>query len=96
MTRGELVAAVAEKADIAKKDAESVVSAVFGALAGALGQGDEVRLHGFGTFAVSDRPARTGRNPRTGEAVPIPASRTVKFRAASQMRDTVNPGKGTP
>ena len=95
MTRAELIAAVAEKAGIANKDAEGVVSAVFGVLTSALKQGDEVRLHGFGTFAVSGRPERAGRNPRTGAAMTIPAGRTLKFRAAGQLRDAVNPEKGT-
>ena len=93
MTRAELIAAVAEKAGIANKDAEGVVSAVFGVLTSALNQGDEVRLHGFGTFAVSERPERAGRNPRTGAAMTIPAGRTLKFKAASQLRDAVNTGK---
>ena len=96
MTRAELIAAVAEKADIAKKDAESVVAAVFGALTTALKQGDEVRLHGFGTFSVSERPERAGRNPKTGEPMTIAAGRGLKFKAASQLRDTINPGKDTP
>ena len=93
MTRGDLIAAVAEKAGIANKDAEGAVSAVFGALTSALNQGEEVRLHGFGTFAVLERPERAGRNPKTGVAMTIPAGRTLKFRAASQLRDSVNTGK---
>ena len=95
MTRGDLIAVVAKKAGIANKDAEGVVSAVFGALTSALKQGDEVRLHGFGTFAVLERPERAGRNPKTGAAMTIPAGRTLKFKAASQLRDAMNTEKGT-
>ena len=68
---------------------------MFGALTSALNQGEEVRLHGFGTFAVLERPERAGRNPKTGAAMTIPAGRTLKFRAASKLRDAANPEKGT-
>ena len=68
------------------------VKAVLAALAGALGQGERVRLAGFGTFDTKDRPARSGRNPRTGAPVAVPASRAVRFRAGKTLRDAVRHG----
>ena len=96
MTRVELVAAVAEQAGLLKKDAEKVIDAILDAMTSAMNLGEDVRLQGFGTFSVSDRPERAGRNPKTGEPMTIAAGRVAKFKPASQLRDSLNAGKGTP
>ena len=79
MNKTELIAAVAEKAEISKKDAEKAVKAFTDAVAEELAKGGKVQLVGFGNFEVSERPAREGRNPRTGETMTIAASKTPKF-----------------
>ena len=76
MNKTELIAAVAEKAEISKKDAEKAVKAFTDAVAEELAKGGKVQLVGFGNFEVSERPAREGRNPRTGETMTIAASKT--------------------
>ena len=78
MNKTELVAAVAAKAEISKKDAEKAVAAVFGAVEEALVKGEKVQLIGFGTFEVKERAARTGHNTRTGEAVELAAAKVYK------------------
>ena len=90
MNRMELVAAVAQQADISKRDAEAAVKAVFDTIADAMAQGDKVQLIGFGTFDVSERGAREGRNPRTGETMKIEASRAPRFKAGKALKDKVN------
>ena len=80
MNKTELIAAVAEKAEISKKDAEKAVKAFTDAVAEELAKGGKVQLVGFGNFEVSERPAREGRNPRTGETMTIAASKTPKFK----------------
>ncbi len=90
MNKNELVAAVAEESGLSKTDAGSAVDAVFSAIEGALKSGDEVRVVGFGTFAVSERAASTGRNPRTGETIQIKASKQPKFKAGKGLKDAVN------
>ncbi|MGZ0189242.1 MAG: HU family DNA-binding protein, partial [Alphaproteobacteria bacterium] len=77
-------------AGLSKADAGSAVDAVFAAIEGALKGGDEVRVVGFGTFAVADRAASTGRNPRTGETIQIKASKQPKFKAGKGLKDAVN------
>lgn len=89
MNKLDLVAEVAERADLPKSKATEVVDAVFAAIEGALKQKQEVRLIGFGTFATSERKAGTGRNPRTGETIQIPASTSVKFKAGKSLKDAV-------
>ena len=79
MNKTELVAAVAQKAELSKKDAEKAVAAVTAAITDALCAGDKVQLVGFGTFEVRNREARTGKNPRTGEAIQIAASKQVRL-----------------
>ena len=81
MNKTELVASVAEKAELSKKDAEKAVAAMLESVEEALKAGDKVALVGFGTFEVKERAARTGKNPRTGEAVKIPAARVPVFKA---------------
>ena len=90
MNKTELVAAVAEQAGLSKKDAEAAVKAFTDVVAEALKAGDKIQLVGFGTFEVSERAAREGRNPRTGETMVIEASRTPKFKAGKALKDLVN------
>lgn len=90
MNKQDLVAAVADASGLSKNDASSAVEAVFTTISDALKKGDDVRLVGFGTFAVSQRKASTGRNPRTGEAMTIPASTQPKFKAGKALKDAVN------
>ena len=90
MNKTELVAAVATKADLSKKDAEAAVKAVLDAVTEALADGEKVALVGFGTFEVSERAAREGRNPQTGEAMTIAASKTPKFKAGKALKDSIN------
>ena len=90
MNKTELVAAVAEKTGASKKDSEKLVSAVFETVTNALVAGDKVALVGFGAFEVKERPARTGRNPRTKETIKIPASRSASFKPGKALKDAVN------
>ncbi|MCR5007736.1 MAG: HU family DNA-binding protein [Oribacterium sp.] len=90
MNRVELVAEVAKKADLSKKDAEAAVKSVFDAIADALAEGDKVQLIGFGTFDVAERAAREGRNPRTGETMKIEASKAPRFKAGKALKDKIN------
>ena len=88
MNKTELVAAVAAKAELSKKDAEAV-NAVFDSVKDALAEGDKVSLIGFGTFSVKTRAARTGLNPRTKETIEIPESKVPAFKAGSALKDAV-------
>ena len=90
MNKTELIAAVAEKAELSKKDAEKAVKAFTDAVAEELVKGGKVQLVGFRTFEVAERAAREGRNPKTGNAMPIPASKTPKFKAGKALKDEVN------
>ena len=90
MNKTELVAAVAAKAEISKKDAEAAVTATFDAITAALAEGDKVALVGFGTFAVKERAARTGLNPQTKEKIEIAASKAPTFKAGKALKDAVN------
>ena len=89
MNKTELVASVAEKAELSKKDAEKAVAAMLESVEEALKAGDKVALVGLGTFEVKERAARTGKNPRTGEAVKIPAARVPVFKAGKGLKDVV-------
>lgn len=90
MNKTELIAAVAEKAEISKKDAEKAVKAFTDAVAEELAKGGKVQLVGFGNFEVSERPACEGRNPRTGETMTIAASKTPKFKPGKALKDEIN------
>ena len=90
MNKQDLIGAVAEASGLTKADSSKAVEAVFDSITGALKKGDEVRLVGFGTFAVSKRKASTGRNPRTGAAMQIKASTQPKFKAGKGLKDAVN------
>ena len=87
MNKTELIAAVAEKAEISKKDAEKAFT---DAVAEELAKGGKVQLVGFGNFEVSERPAREGRNPRTGETMTIAASKAPKFKPGKALKDEIN------
>ena len=90
MNKTELIAAVAEKAEISKKDAEKAVKAFTDVVSEELVNGGKIQLVGFGTFEVSERPAREGRNPRTGETMTIAATKTPKFKVGKALKDMVN------
>ena len=90
MNKAELIAAVAEKASLSKKDSEAAVNAALEAISAALQDGDKVQLVGFGSFEVKKRAARTGRNPRTKEVVEIPASQVPVFKAGKALKDAVS------
>ncbi|MDD9857233.1 MAG: HU family DNA-binding protein [Gammaproteobacteria bacterium] len=90
MNKAELIDAVASRAGLTKIDAAEAVDATFEAITNALAQRDTVSLIGFGTFSTSDRAARTGRNPRTGETINIAATCVPKFKAGKGLRDAVN------
>ena len=90
MNKAELIDAVAENADISKAAATRAVDTVLESITSTLKSGDQVALVGFGTFSVKDRAARTGRNPRTGEPLQIPAARVPAFKAGKALKDAVN------
>ncbi len=90
MKKVELVEAIAEKAGLTKADAGRALDATFSTITEALVKGDKVPLVGFGTFGISKRAAREGRNPRTGEKVTIAARNAVSFKAGSALKDAVN------
>ena len=89
MNKAELLAAVAQKANITKKDAEKSVNAVLGAIEEALINNEKVQLVGFGTFEVKSRAARSGLNPQTKEKIMIPASKILGFKAGKALKDAV-------
>lgn len=90
MNKAELVAAVAEKTALSKKDSEKAVNAAFEAITAALVGGDKVQLVGFGAFEVKERNARVGRNPKTKETIEIPASRVASFKVGKALKDAVS------
>ena len=89
MNKAELVAAVAEKTNFTKKDAEKAVASVLDQITEALKAGDKVQLVGFGTFEVRNRAAKQGHNPRTGEPMTVPASKLPAFKAGKALKDAV-------
>ena len=90
MNKTELVAAMAEQTNLSKKDAEAALKAFVDVVSEELKKGEKVQLVGFGTFEVSERAAREGRNPQTGETMEIKASKTPKFKAGKALKDMVN------
>ena len=90
MNKTELIAAVAEKAELSKKDAEKAIKAFTDVVSDELVKGEKIQLVGFGTFEVRNREARTGKNPRTGEAIQIAASKVPAFKAGKALKDVVN------
>ena len=89
MNKTELIAAVAEKTGLTKKEAERIVNATFETVAEALKKGDKVSVSGFGIFEVKTREARIGRNPRTKEEIKIPATKLPAFKASKTLKDAV-------
>ncbi|MEX0974556.1 MAG: HU family DNA-binding protein [Bacillota bacterium] len=89
MNKTELIAKVAEQANMTKKDTERIVNTFIGVVEGALSSGDTVAILGFGTFLSRERAAREGRNPRTGQAIQIPASKVPVFRPGRGLRGSV-------
>ena len=89
MNKTELIAAVAEMADLSKKDAEAAITAAIEAITEALTQQEKVQLVGFGSFEVKARAERVGRNPKTKETIQIPASKTPVFKAGKALKDAV-------
>ncbi len=99
MTKAELIEALSNKLPLNKADAERAINIVLDDVIAALKQGERVNISGFGTFSVSSRQARTGRNPKTGEAIEISASRSAKFKPGKQLKDSLNEslaGAGAP
>lgn len=90
MNKTELIAAIAAKANLTKKDAEEALKAFTEVVTDELVKGEKIQLVGFGTFEVSERAAREGRNPKSGEVMNIPASKTPKFKAGKALKDKVN------
>ena len=90
MNRVELIAAMADKAGLAKKDAEKALKAFTDVVAEELKKGEKIQLVGFGTFEVSERAAREGRNPRSGETMTIAACKAPKFKAGKALKDAIN------
>ena len=89
MNKQDLVASMAEKAELTKKDAEKALDAFMESVSGALKKGDKIQLVGFGTFETRARAARKGRNPATGKEINIPASKAVAFKAGKQLKESV-------
>lgn len=89
MNKAELVAAIAEKAEVSKKDAEKMVGAFISTVTGELKKGEKIALIGFGTFETRQRAAREGKNPQTGAAIKIPASVVPAFKAGKALKDAI-------
>ena len=90
MTKTDLIAQVAEQTKLTKKDSAAAIDAIFTAITSALAQGNGLSLTGFGSFAVAERAAKEGRNPKTGEKMAIAASKAVKFKPGKALRDSIN------
>ena len=90
MNKNDLISSVAESSGLTKADAGRAVDGVFDSIASALASGNDVRIVGFGSFSVANRAASTGRNPRTGEEIQIPASKQPKFKAGAPLKSAVN------
>jgi DNA-binding protein HU-beta len=90
MTKSDLIAQVAEQTSLTKKDSAAAIDAVFASITAALAQGNGLSITGFGSFAISDRAAKEGRNPKTGEKMTIAASKAVKFKPGKALKDSVN------
>lgn len=90
MNKAELVAAIAEKTELSKKDSEKALKAFIDVVTDELKKGEKIQLVGFGTFEVSKRAAREGRNPQTGETMKIAASAAPKFKAGKALKDAIN------
>jgi integration host factor subunit beta len=90
MTKAELVDEVARQADLTRKHSEVIVDAVFSSIVEALTQGDKIELRGFGSFRIRRRGSRTGRNPKTGQGVLVPAKKVPYFKPGKELRELIN------
>jgi integration host factor subunit beta len=90
MTKADLVEQVAREAEMTKKDAEQLVEIIFDSITESLNNGEKIELRGFGSFRVRERNSRKGRNPKTGEAVDIPAKRVAYFKPGKELKDLIN------
>ncbi len=90
MNKAELIEQVAQKNDMTKVQAQTIVESILDSITSSLKKGEDVKIVGFGTFAVSERAASMGRNPRTGEEIKIPASKQPKFKAGKELKEAVN------
>ncbi|MBX3292467.1 MAG: integration host factor subunit beta [Acidobacteria bacterium] len=90
MTKADLVEQVAREAEMTKKDAEQLVEIIFDSITESLNKGEKIELRGFGSFRVRERNSRKGRNPKTGEAVDIPAKRVAYFKPGKELKDLIN------
>lgn len=90
MTKSELVAKIAEETGLSKKDAEKALAGFITVVTNELKKGEKIQLVGFGTFEVTERAAREGRNPATKQTITIPASKALKFKAGKALKDTLN------
>ncbi|RYM34740.1 HU family DNA-binding protein [Brumimicrobium glaciale] len=90
MNKAELIEAMASEAGLSKADSKKALDAFINATTGALKEGDRLSLIGFGSFSISERAARTGRNPQTGKEIQIAAKKVVKFKAGSELASSVN------
>ena len=90
MTKNDLIKTVAGKVEMTQKDVSKVVDSLIETIVEAVASGEKIQFVGFGSFEVAERAARTGRNPQTGEAIEIPASKTPKFKAGKAFKDAVN------
>jgi integration host factor subunit beta len=93
MTKAELVDHVTALGDLTRRDGEVIVETLFDSIIGALKANDKVEVRGFGSFRSRQRKPRTGRNPKTGESVAVPAKRVPYFKPSKELRDLVNPGE---
>ncbi|MEO6801762.1 MAG: HU family DNA-binding protein [Granulicella sp.] len=92
MTKADLVDRVTSLGDLTRRDGEIIVETLFDSVIGALKSGDKIEIRGFGSFRTRQRTARTGRNPKTGDKVEVPAKRVPFFKPSKELRDAVNPG----
>ena len=90
MTKADLVEKVSREAEMTKKDAEQLVEIIFESIVDSLNKGEKIELRGFGSFRVRERNARKGRNPKTGEAVDIPAKRVAYFKPGKELKELIN------
>lgn len=96
MTKADLVDDVTALGDLTRRDGEVIVDTLFEAIIGALKSGDKIEVRGFGSFRTRQRSSRTGRNPKTGASVAVPAKRVPFFKPSKELRDLVNPGEARP
>ena len=94
LTKSKLIDIIAERADVSRKRAEKVVNTVFASMSESLVEGRRIEMRGFGSFTVKEYPAYVGRNPRTGEQVPVPAKRAIKFKVGKDLASLVKDTEG--